>query len=70
MNATDTERIFHQIIVKHKLLPHLLRRSREWRSAELGSADVWLLGERQMLARALSEEGDDTAEVLGVCRLD
>ena len=54
----------------HKLLSHLLRRSREWRSAELGSADVWLLGERQMLARALSEEGDETAEVLGVCRLD
>ena len=68
MNAT--ERIFHQIIIKHKLLSYLLRRSREWRSAELGKADVWLLGDLQMLARALSEEGDDTAEVLGVCRLD
>ena len=29
-----------------------------------------MLGDLQMLARALSEEGDETAEVLGVCRLD
>ena len=50
---------------------NLLRRSIEWRSAELGIADLWLLGDRQMLARALSpEDGDETADVFGVSRLD
>lgn len=49
---------------------YLLRRSTEWRSAEFGIADVWLLGDRQMLARAFSEDGDDMAEVFGVSRFD
>ena len=47
----------------------------ECRSAELGIADAWLLGERQMLASALREEGDETADAaavagLGVNRFD
>ena len=46
----------------------------EWRSAELGRTDVWLLGERQMLASAFSEDGDENADgaaaVFGVNRFD